>query len=707
MMIANRYELGDVIGTGGMSDVYAATDTVLGRTVALKMLKMDMARDESFRERFRMEAQNSARLNHPNIVGVYDTGTEAVEGVDVPFIVMERLTGRNLRDIIREDGPLSPQRAAALLGPVAKALQASHDAGIIHRDIKPANIMVTNTGEVKVMDFGIARAVDDSSSVHTQTSAVIGTAQYLSPEQARGKSVDNRSDIYALGCVMYEMVTSTPPFESESPFGVAYMHVQEDPQPPSERLAELGRTQGGAAEASAALTDNEAVNLDSVILTAMAKHPADRYQSAAEMGEDLALLERGSVTHAARTYLAAAERDQQGAHAVPEATEATDATVVTGQPVPAAVAARPQGTTRYEDHRRSHEKRSSSWMKWVAALLGVILLAAASWLAYSYFSPAKDGDNSKVEESMVKVPDVAGKPRDEAIAELEGLGFQVAVSDEPSPDFKRGDVISTNPAPGSELQRGTLITLNVSSGKEVTDVPDLTNMDPQEAQAALEETGLELNSDIRRESSEDVPEGVIISQHPAAGSQLSKGSKVTITVSTGREKVEVPSLVGLNVNQATATLSQLDLRATVTRIDSERPDGEVLAVAGENTEVDTGTTVELRVSNGMLMPMPQITRMDVNEADQKLRDAGWNGRLVAGPTVPTGAMVDAGLIGHQGTEVGELIRKDQAIGYNLWEFDAGELNPLKNNAAAEQPGKVTGQNANGRPLGDALRGIGL
>lgn len=718
MMIADRYELGDVIGTGGMSDVYEAADTVLGRTVAVKMLKMDMARDESFRERFRMEAQNSARLNHANIVAVYDTGAEDVEGVAVPFIVMERLTGRDLRDIVREDGPLAPQRAAALLGPVSRALQASHDAGIIHRDIKPANIMVTNTGEVKVMDFGIARAVDDSSSVHTQTSAVIGTAQYLSPEQARGKPVDNRSDIYALGCVMYEMVTGTPPFESESPFGVAYMHVQEDPEPPSERLASRA---GAGAVAGAALTDNEAVNLDSVILTAMAKHPADRYQSATEMGEDLALLERGSVTHAARTYLAAAERDQApGAHAAPEADyDPRSATVVTGQPVPGPGPAaagvsgasisngpRPHGTTRYEDHRRSHEKRSISWMKWTAALLGAILLGAASWLAYAYFSTA-GAPETQVEESMVKVPDVTGKPRDKAVAELEGLGFQVAISDEPSPDFKRGDVIGTNPTPGSELQHGTLITVSVSTGKEVTDVPDLTNMEPQEAQAALEEVGLELNTDIRHEASEDVPADVIISQHPAAGSQLSKGSKVTITVSTGREKVEVPSLVGLDVNQATATLTQLDLRATVSRIDSERPDGEVLAVAGANTEVDTGTTVELRVSNGMLMPMPQITRMDVNEADQTLRDAGWNGRLVAGPTVPTGAMVDAGLIGHQGTAAGELIRKDQAIGYNLWEFDAAELNPLKNNAAGPAPGNVSGQNANGRVLDDALRGLGL
>ncbi|PAT15934.1 serine/threonine protein kinase [Corynebacterium sp. NML 120412] len=665
-MIADRYELGDVIGTGGMSDVYAATDTVLGRGVAVKMLKMDMARDESFRERFRLEAQNSARLNHPNIVAVYDTGAENVDGVAVPFIVMERVNGRNLRDIVREDGPLPPNRAASLLIPVARALQASHDAGIIHRDIKPANIMVTNTGEVKVMDFGIARAVDDSSSVHTQTSAVIGTAQYLSPEQARGKPVDARSDIYALGCVMYEAVTGTPPFENESPFGVAYMHVQEDPEPPSERLAALGRTNGAhgtvanAADAANALTDDEAVNLDSVILTAMAKHPADRYQSATQMCEDLTLLERGSVTHAARTHLAAAEHDlgqqQPGAHAA-------DA-----------------------DYRT------------------VVYKVTDNFLPVGTISTTNLSDSPV---NLTQVPDVTGKHRDEAVSELEGLGFQVAVSDEPSPDFARGDVIGTNPTAGSELQRGTLITVSVSTGKEVTDVPDLTDMAPQEAQALLEESGLELNEEIRHEASEDVPEGAIISQHPAAGTQLSKGSKVTITVSSGPKQVEIPSLVGLDVNQATATLSSLDLRATVTKIDSERPDGEVLAVAGENTEVNAGTTVELRVSNGMLMIMPEITRLDVNAADEKLREAGWNGRLVAGPPVPTGAMVDAGMIGHQGVGAGETIRKDQAIGYNLWEFDAAQLNPLNNSAASQSPGKVSPQNANGNQLGDAIRGLGL
>ena len=684
MLIADRYELGEIIGTGGMSDVYAATDVSLGRQVAVKMLKIDLARDENFRERFRREAQNSARLNHPNIVSVYDTGAVETSGVGVPYIVMERVYGMNLRDIVRNEGPLSPERAAKLLLPVTRALQASHDAGIIHRDIKPANIMVTNTGAVKVMDFGIARALDDSTSAMTQTSAVIGTAQYLSPEQARGKPADARSDIYALGCVMYEAVTGVPPFEGESPFAVAYQHVQEDPVPPSERTA-------------AALSDNEAVNVDAVILTAMAKHPADRYQTANEMGADLELLERGSVTTAAQNHLSSADLLSE------------DNTVVVGDVVREPVAPRepiePTGHTRYADHRAANEKTSSNWLKWLAALLGLLLAAVVSWFVYDYFSADEESAPPPVQEAMVQVPELVDVPRNDAIRELEGLGFSVSVMEEPNPDIKRGNVISTNPAAGSELKRGTQITLTVSSGREMTDVPDVTNLTTEEAVEELQNAGLELNPSVRRETSDNIPEGVILAQQPAGGTQIAKGSRITITVSSGPRMVQVPSLVGLNVEQATATLSSLQLRSTVTSVDSAKPEGEVLAVAGENTDVETGTTVELRVSNGMLMTMPQITRLDPAEAERTLRDAGWNGRLTPGPTVPTGALVDSGLIGHQEVPAGDTIRKDQAIGYNLWKFDAAELVP-QSNATGGQPATVQPRNSQ-NALRNVQRGLGL
>ncbi len=296
-LIGERYELGELIGYGGMAEVHRGRDVRLGRDVAIKILRADLARDPSFLNRFRREAQSAAGLNHPAIVAVYDTGEDrsAADGAPVPFIVMEYVEGRTLRDILKSEGPLPPRRAMEITSEVAGALDFSHRNGLIHRDVKPANVMITRTGAVKVMDFGIARALSDNAATVTQTAAVIGTAQYLSPEQARGEAVDARSDVYSTGCLLYELLTGKPPFQGDSPVAVAYQHVRENAPAPS--------------------TVNPAVPpaLDSIVMKALAKNPLNRYQSAAEMREDLqrALADRpvqaeAVLTDAERTQIIAA-----------------------------------------------------------------------------------------------------------------------------------------------------------------------------------------------------------------------------------------------------------------------------------------------------------------------------------------------------------------------------------------------------------------
>src|SRR5205823_155499 len=268
-LLSNRYELGDTLGYGGMSEVHHGHDVRLGREVAIKILRADLARDPQFQERFRREAQNAAALNHPAIVAVYDTGEANTEFGPLPYIVMEYVSGRTLRDMVKTEGALSQKRAMEVMADVSAALDFSHRHGIVHRDVKPANVMITNQGAVKVMDFGIARAMHDGQAAMTQTAAVIGTAQYLSPEQARGEGVDARSDVYAAGCVVYELVTGEPPFTGDSPVAVAYQHVREDPKAP------------------ASVNPSVSPELDAIVLKALAKGPANRYQSAAEMRSDM------------------------------------------------------------------------------------------------------------------------------------------------------------------------------------------------------------------------------------------------------------------------------------------------------------------------------------------------------------------------------------------------------------------------------------
>src|SRR5215468_911984 len=269
-LLGGRYEVGEVLGYGGMAEVHHGRDTRLGRDVAIKMLRADLARDATFQMRFSREAQNAAALNHPAIVAVYDTGEERGAGGErLPFIVMEYVNGRTLKEVLTAEGPLQPRRALEISADICAALEFSHRHGIIHRDIKPGNVMLTRTGQVKVMDFGIARALASGASTMTQTSAVIGTAQYLSPEQARGEAVDARSDVYATGCVLYELLTGHPPFVGDNPVSVAYQHVREDPVPPSEHNRDVPP------------------DIDAVVLKALAKNRMNRYQSAAEMRGDL------------------------------------------------------------------------------------------------------------------------------------------------------------------------------------------------------------------------------------------------------------------------------------------------------------------------------------------------------------------------------------------------------------------------------------
>ena len=732
-LIANRYELGSVVGSGGMSVVYSATDTLLGREVAVKMLRSELARDANFRERFRREAQNAGRLNHPAIVAIYDTGETLHDGQSTPYIVMELVKGRNLKDIVADGGPLSPDEAATTLIPVCEALQVSHDAGIVHRDIKPANVMITNTGVVKIMDFGIARALDDVTSHMTQTSAVIGTAQYLSPEQARGKPVDGRSDLYALGCLMYDIMVGHPPFDGDTPFAVAYQHVQEDPTPPSEFIPDLSPT--------------AALNVDAVVLTAMAKHPGDRYQTAVEMAADLQRLEKNLVTMAARQYV---DHDPEGAANLPgpagiaaaelaaggaaglagaagavgagmgaagfagagagaDAADAMETTVVPAvseefppKPTPPMQSRRathaatadprmsqgrsPQGRTagqhaahagqvqrrqpaelEPDDYYDSYEDRPRKGLRIALIVVALLSLGVVAALTYQYFSPT-----ILTPKSNVTVPDLRNQTKADALAALEKLGLKTEVVNDASADVQEDHVVGTDPTANSTVKSGSTITVTVSSGRENTSVPDLSGKTTAEASAILKKKGLDLDPVVREGSSPKVERGKIMEQNPSAGTQVSKGSKVTITVSTGEATTRVPVVTGMQWSQAEGNLTSLGFEPVVEFVDGSEPDGTVISVDGEGTQMPAKSKINVKVSNGSLIQTPNLTNMTVDAAYSALQAAGWKGnrsQIVLGDPVKTGALVNGGRIAQQTPAAGSPVRKDGTVTVQLWEFD--------------------------------------
>jgi len=528
-LLGDRYELEGVVGRGGMAEVYRARDIRLDRVVAIKTLRADLAQDQIFQARFRREAQSAASLNHPSIVAVYDTGEDKSTGVPVPYIVMEFVDGRTVRDLMIEGHRLTPERTLEIINGVLRALEYSHQAGIVHRDIKPGNVMVTRNGDVKVMDFGIARSMNDSQATMTQTAQVIGTAQYLSPEQARGERVDARSDLYSTGCLMYELLTGRPPFQGDSPVAIAYQHVRENPVPLTQLDPELPSW------------------ADAIVLKAMAKAPGDRYQSAAEMAADVQRAASGMQVAAMPPP--ATRMDYYGG-GYPDATQRMGAT---GQMMGGQTSTIPpyqQGGGGYDDYDRGYGggyDRRGGARRWVPWLIGALVVVAAIVVAVMMLS-----SNGK----SYFVPQVDGLPQAKAVQMIKTAGFVPSVQDKASSSIPKGDVIDTSPSNGSSAPKGSTVTVDVSSGQAMVKVPNIQQGEPEsQAQTALQQAGLQ--TQVVQDQSSTQPQGTIDHTNPPSGTQVLQGSFVKLFVSGGG--VTVQSYVGDPVGVATQKLQQAGL----------------------------------------------------------------------------------------------------------------------------------------------------
>ncbi|NHC16475.1 Stk1 family PASTA domain-containing Ser/Thr kinase, partial [Motilibacter deserti] len=500
LLLGGRYQLGELLGHGGMAEVHRALDVRLGRVVAVKMLRPDLARDPAFQTRFRREAQSAASLNHPAIVAVYDTGEDYVSDARIPYIVMELVEGSTLRDLLASGRRLLPERALEITSGVLSALDYSHRHGIVHRDIKPANVMLTPRGDVKVMDFGIARSVAETSATMTQTSAVIGTAQYLSPEQARGEHVDARTDLYSTGCLLFELLTGRPPFTGESPVSVAYQHVREEPPLPS------------------SLDPGIPPAADAVVLKALVKDRDQRYQTAAQMKADVDRARAGGPVEAAP----------------PAPTQAL--TRVPG-PATAPTAVRPTPLVEVEERRELPERSSHSGVYTLVGFLVLLALAGGAYLGWRFWGGGND----------VEVPRATNVTVEEASRRLTAAGL-VPGQQEPRPDanVREGLVITTDPGVGEKVEKGDTVDLVVSSGPEPRAIPAVQGQSYEDARQALIEAGFALAP--RKEEDSEEPEGTVLSVSPNENSLQKPGTEVTLTVSTGR--VQVPNVVGQDPQSA-------------------------------------------------------------------------------------------------------------------------------------------------------------
>ncbi|MFG2814554.1 Stk1 family PASTA domain-containing Ser/Thr kinase [Streptomyces sp. NPDC048410] len=604
--LGGRYELGHVLGRGGMAEVYLAHDTRLGRTVAVKTLRADLARDPSFQARFRREAQSAASLNHPAIVAVYDTGEDYIDGVSIPYIVMEYVDGSTLRELLHSGRKLLPERSMEMTIGILQGLEYAHRSGIVHRDIKPANVMLTRNGQVKVMDFGIARAMGDSGMTMTQTAAVIGTAQYLSPEQAKGEQVDARSDLYSTGCLLYELLTVRPPFVGDSPVAVAYQHVREEPQPPSVFDPEI------------------TPEIDAIVLKALTKDPNYRYQSADEMRADIeACLDGQPVgATAAMSAVGYGYADNQATTAMRQ--ESAGATTML-PPMNA-----DDGGYGYDDRpdRRRQQKKSNNTSTILLAVAGVLVLVGAVLIGMVMFS-------GKTEKPF-PAPTFVGHSVDEARKMAEATDLKLGeVTRKPCDNQPKDKICTQDPAAGSDVKKKDTVNVVVSTGAPKVTIPSVIGLPFDEAREKLEGDDYQLTVKKETRVSSDTPDNVV-DQDPTGGNQVQKGSKITLTVAKAEEKVTIPNVAGKSCDEAKADLQNAGLVPTCTDQPVADPaqNGKVQGTNPEiGRQVKKGTPVSINVGKNDTPEQVQVPEVR-NQTLKAARDALQAAGLQIQPTGP-------------------------------------------------------------------------
>lgn len=570
-----RYEIRSLIGRGGMAEVHQAYDTLLSRVVAIKMLRIDLAKDTVFLTRFRREALASASLNHENIVQVYDTGEQVVTAPDgtevhVPYIVMELVEGHTVHQLLTDGQPVPINEAVEIMSGVLNALEYSHKRGLVHRDIKPGNVMLTNSGKIKVMDFGIARALEDSGQTMTSTDAVVGTAQYLSPEQARGETVDTRSDLYSCGCMLFELLTGRAPFKGDSAVSVAYQHVAEMPPLPSAIAADISP------------------ELDRMVMKSLAKRPEERYQDAASMRSDMVRAAAGAAISAPMLPPLPVTTPTEGITAPHTSYAPAQWSQVLGEDL--------DNEDEEKEIAQKKKKRKTIWAVVIGILVAIALIAVVWWLIAS---------NKNQEPEQVAIPEnIIGMSAIEAQRSLKDLGLVMeqgqAIASE---TVDKGKVAATDPKPGSMVDPGSTVTIQLSSGAAEITVPDVSGQTQDAARKTLEDAGLQVGS-VKYEDDSKVAADRVIRTTPEAGSSASKDEEIILVLASGYVSIDSGQVVGKSQEQGLKYLADLGLQTnTVTEETTAAPNGQIIAV-DPSGRVKVGSSVTVKVAKTPPAPSP-------------------------------------------------------------------------------------------------------